>query len=200
MDTKSVTFKGPLLDDRELLYQLPRDMRLFLIQLNGCVLYGGGLHIRGACTAPSWHSLRNAWLGETAFYKFYKTIKNRDIPFAQDCVGDQYILREKKVFKLSAEDGEVSAVHSNFMDFLVMAEKNPVEFLGMQPLLQFQRDGGILLPGQMLLAYPPFCTTEASLGVKLSAVPAEELISFHIDFANKITKLKSGERFRITVD
>jgi hypothetical protein len=199
MNTDFNSFNGPALDDSVLLDHLPMELHKFLTQLNGCVMFNGGLHICGACIAHKWHSLREVWIGKNAFHRFYKTIKESDIPFAQDCVGDQFLLRGEKVIKLSAEDGEVSAMRLNFLDFLSAAENNPMEFLGMQPLVELHHDGGILVPGHLILAYPPFCTPEASSGVKLSSIPAEELIAFHINLSKKINKLKSGERFRLTV-
>jgi hypothetical protein len=52
---------GPPIDDPDILDRLPAAYRDFLARTNGYVAYGGGLHVRGACHAPGWHSLRAAW-------------------------------------------------------------------------------------------------------------------------------------------
>ena len=63
-----VTWKGPKIDDKEILKDLPAALRELLDCVNGFVLHGGALHIRGACMAPDWHSLRTAWQGEVAMH------------------------------------------------------------------------------------------------------------------------------------
>jgi hypothetical protein len=196
---KDFTFLGPEIDDLELLERLPRDLQQLLTKQNGCIMFNGGLHIRGASTSPIWHSIREAWFGKRAFHKYYKKVKKSDVPFAQDSVGDQFLLRDQKVIRLSAEDGNVVPTHLTLEDFLEASEENPVDFLGLQPLQQFTANGKSLVPGYLLLAYPPFCAIESASGVKLSAVPADELLKFHIDLSKKMAILKSNQKLRIKV-
>ena len=81
--------EGPPVDDAELLDALPRELRSFLERVNGFVAFDGGLHVRGACESPSWHSLRRRWQGEFALHERYPLLTDTDIPFAEDAVGDQ---------------------------------------------------------------------------------------------------------------
>jgi hypothetical protein len=69
----------------------------------------------------------------------------------------------------------------------------------MQPLLRFQREGNLLEPGQVLRAYPPFCTKEAAQGVSLRAINATEALVFLADFSRQTSGLAEGERIRIRV-
>src|SRR5436190_17613681 len=101
MNLADVTWKGPAVDDLELFRRLPGELVRLLQQQNGFIQYHGGLHVRGACRTPQWHSLRAAWLGKNAFHRFYPDLTPEDIPFAEDCLGDQFLLREKDVWRLS---------------------------------------------------------------------------------------------------
>jgi hypothetical protein len=187
MKLVGVTFVGPELDDLEVLEACPPDLRRFLEETNGLTAYNGGLHIRGACRAPSWHSLHDVWHGEHALHRLYPAaVTPNDIPFAQDSVGDQWLLRAGAVCRLSAETGDVEDLGHNFETFLAATERDPVETLGLHPLLQFQADGGTLAPGQLLSVYPPFCTEEAAKGVSLAAVPAAERLEFLSELASQL--------------
>lgn len=192
MQLAHMTFVGPALDDAELLARLPPNLRGLLEQVNGFIQYHGGLHVRGACRGPAWHSLRDAWLGENAFHRLYPDVRDDDIPFAEDCMGDQFLLRGGQVWRLAAETGELEFQAGALADFLHAAQEDPVEFLTIQPLLQFQQDGGNLAPGQLLAAFPPFCTQQAADGVTLAAVPAEERRRFLAEFASQIHDVPDG--------
>ena len=60
MNLDHVAFFGPPIDDEELFSQLPGNLSDLLRQINGFIQFQGGLHVRGLCRAPIWHSLRNA--------------------------------------------------------------------------------------------------------------------------------------------
>ncbi len=169
-----ITYTGPAIDDPEILAKLPTPVASLLEQTNGFIQYHGGLHVRGACLAPKWHSLRDAWIGENAFHRLYPEVDLDDIPFAEDCLGDQFLLREGEVWRLFCETGEMESLEIGFKKFMKEAADDPVEILGFEPLLKFQKEGGKLEPGQLLAALPPFCSEEAESGVKLTAVNAEE--------------------------
>lgn len=196
MDFPGLTFTGPEADDGEILEAVGSDLRRFLVSVNGLIVYGGGLHIRGACTEPRWHSIRDAWHGRDAFHRHYGRVLPGDVPFAEDAVGDQWLLRDRLVHKLSAETGDMHDLGVTFTQFLAAIEASPVQALGLQPLLQFQSDGGRLEPGQLLNVYPPFCTKEAAHGVHLAAVPADERRNFLVELARN---LPSEGQFRIEV-
>lgn len=185
MKIEHTSFVGPPIDDRELLAKLPKALADLLEEANGFVQFHGGLHVRGACLEPAWHSLRDAWLGEHAFHRLYADVKPEDIPFAEDCMGDQFLLREGTVWHLFAETGELESLEASFGEFLQNVEEDPGEHLGLHPLLQFQREGGHLQPGQLLAADPPFCMEEAEDGVKLKAIPSGARRQFLADFARR---------------
>jgi len=193
------SYIGPPIDDREILERLPESLQQFLLQHNGCIMFDGALHIRGACNSPTRHSLRNAWHGNSAFHKLYALLEIDDVPFAQDCVGDQFLLRNNLVITLHAEDGSISEMNCSFQQFLTAAGATPLEFLGAHPLEGYKKTGNVLAPGQLLFAYPPFCTLEASAGVHLSAVSAEEVIAAHAKFAAMISRLKDGKKFKLKI-
>ncbi len=183
MQITNVTFRGPPIDDEAVLDQLPENLRLLLKSVNGFIQHRGGLHVRGACLEPQWHSLRSALEGDSALHALYPSVQRSDVPFAQDCVGDQFLLRGGSVYRLSAETGEIDLLAPSLTDFFASAAADPVKFLGLQPLMQLEQDGGKLEPGELIHAYPPFCTEEAASGVSLKAVPASQVMTFHAKLA-----------------
>jgi hypothetical protein len=188
MKIEHTNFTGSSIDDRELLAKLPKELAKLLEQINGFIQFHGGFHVRGACLAPAWHSLRDAWIGKNAFHQLYPDVTPEDIPFAEDCMGDQFLLRDRIVWQLFAETGELESLESTFTEFMQNVEDDPGEHLALHPLLQFQREGGHLLPGQLLSATPPFCLEEADDGVSLEAVPSGERRQFLAKFASKMGK------------
>jgi hypothetical protein len=192
MQLQHITYQGPPVDDAELLGQLPTELSGLLQQINGFIQYNGGLHVRGACQQPDWHSLRAAWQGERAFHRLYPEVQQSDIPFAEDYLGDQFFLRDGLVWQLSAEIGQLNSLDMDVLTFLQQAQADPVEFLALEPLVQFEEDGEKLEPGQLLSCYPPLCTAEAAEGVTLSAVPAAERHEFLADFAAKVREMPDG--------
>ena len=86
MELPGVTFEGPEIDDPEVFDALPSNVQRLLAQINGVVAFDGGLHVRGACLAPRWHSLRAAWWGPEALHRRYDAVGRDDVPFAQDAV------------------------------------------------------------------------------------------------------------------
>lgn len=186
MKLDHLNFTGPPIDDPDVLDRLPKALAELLRQTNGFIQYHGGLHVRGACKAPAWHSLREAWFGPNAFHRLYPEVKKDDVPFAEDCLGDQFLLRGSEVWQLYAETGEVESFELSFKEFMKEVEEDPGEHLGLHPLLEFQRNGGHLQPGQLLSALPPFCTEEADDGQELKAVSSEERYRFLAEFAAKM--------------
>jgi hypothetical protein len=198
MELPGVTYVGPEPDDAEVLEKLPADLRRFLTETNGLVAYDGGLHIRGASADPVWHSLRHAWLGAQAFHARYPLVEADDVPFAQDAVGDQWLLRGTQVVRLAAETGELEALDHTFTEFLQAVVAAPVDVLGMHPLLQFRSEGGVLAPGQLLSVYPPFCTKESANGVNLAPVPVVERLDFLAELARQLPG--DAQAFRIVFE
>lgn len=186
MDLPGITFTGPEIDDEEVFERLPGDLQRLLRDSNGFVAYDGGLHVRGACRAPAWHSLRAVWEGESALHRLYPAVGADDVPIAEDAVGDQWLLRAGEVVQLEAETGAVESLGLDLDAFLARVREDPVEALGLHPLMRFEDDGGRLEPGQLLNVYPPFCTEEAADGVSLRAVPTEERLHFLAELARQL--------------
>lgn len=199
MKLDQITFLGPAIDDEEVLRQVPAGLQRLLKQVNGFIQFGGGLHIRGACQQPGWHSLRRAWQSHEAFHGRYATVSVEDVPFGQDCVGDQFLLRQGSVIKLAAETGGIEELKMPLMEFLEAVQLDPVGVLGLAPLLQFHEQGGTLLPGQLLNVYPPFCTGESAQGVSLAAVPAQERAAFLSTLSSELKSVPEGSPIEINV-
>jgi hypothetical protein len=186
------TYVGPPIDDAEQLAVLPEPLASVLRQVNGFVRYQGGLHVRGACIAPAWHALRVASIGPRAFHELYWDVRPSDIPFAEDCMGDQFLLRDDVVLRLSAETGGLESLAMGVVEFFSKAEDDPLEFLQMHPLMQFQAEGGRLAPGELLGAFPPFFVQQAGEGVSLRAIPTEERRGFLADVARQVRDMPDG--------
>lgn len=200
MELSHITYQGSQFDeDSCVLAMLPENLVGLLRQINGFVQFEGGLHIRGVCAYPAWHSLDNAMLGKQALHRLYAEVLPSDVPFGQDCVADQFLLRDGIVHKLESETGRVSSLAVNLRQFFEAVESDPVEYLAMQPLLRFKGEGGALEPGQVLHAYPPFCSKEAENGVSLRAVAAEEALSCLADFSRQLGGVAEGQRFYLRV-
>lgn len=201
MELEGITWTGPAVQDEELFSLLPKELAVLLQQVNGFILRGGALHVRGAVGEPTWHSLRRYWVGEGALHARYAAVSPDDLPFAQDCVGDQFLLRQGDVWRLSAEDGELHPIGMTLFAFLEAASRQPLEVLGAQPLADYASDGARLQPGELLFAYPPFCvgeaSSEASSGVSVKAIPADQVIAAHARLAQQIRDLPDGTKIRI---
>jgi hypothetical protein len=195
MPLREETFVGPPIEDAEILERLPAALREGLTKMNGAVRYSGGLHIRGACHEPPWHSLRRVWVGDKALHVRYPAVVPTDIPFAQDALGDQFLLRDDVVHRLSGETGETESLAVGLEEFLAAADADPVEHLGLEPLVQFIHEGGALEPGYLLNAYPPFCTKESGAGVTLRAVPADEQLDYLAELSTQLAALEPGATF-----
>jgi len=181
-----------------LLARVPEQLARFLQELNGFIAFGGGLHIRGICAAPPWHSLARFWSGDEALHRIYTSIQPDDVPFGEDALGDQFVLRAGDCWRLAAEVDEVEDLGCNFDGFIARALALPIEFLSLEPLTRFRREGGALKPGELLNAYPPFSTAEASNGgVRLAAVPAHEQHYFLAHLATQLRERADQSKFRI---
>ena len=164
--------------------------------MNGSILFGGGLHIRGACSGPDWHSLRQVWVGADSLTRLYPAVQSSDVRFAQDFLGDQFLLSDASVYRL---DGELSDTQCDWQSFLISAQADPVNFLSLNLLLQYESNGAALKPGQRLSTYPPLCTKEATSGVSLKAIPVVDRIRFLANLAEQIAALPEGATIRVSI-
>ncbi|WP_425073722.1 hypothetical protein [Sagittula sp. S175] len=186
MELDHIAWTGPAIDDPDLLDQLPAQLVGLLQQVNGFIQYGGGLHVRGACVAPAWHALRPPLEGPRALHRRYPSVAPDWIPFAQDCVGDQFLLADGAVLHLQAETGDIEALDPTLTAFFKRVAADPVDALAMQPLQKLWAEGGHLAPGQLLSVYPPFCTAESAGGVSVRPVSSLERQDWLADFARTI--------------
>ena len=99
--------------------------------------------------------------------RLYHEVAISDVPFAQDCVGDQYILRDDEVWRLHAETGELENAGSGLFAFVEAAVADLMNVLEPHPLIAWERNGNKMKPGELLLAYPPYCVSESSGGSSL---------------------------------
>jgi hypothetical protein len=153
--------------------------------------------VRGACQAPAWHSLRAAWEGPDALHALYEEVLAEDVPFAEDALGDQFLVRDGAVLRLRAETGDVEPVAASLEDFFAAVLAAPQQTLELGPLLDFLEAGQHLDPGQLLSAYPPFCAKEAGQGVDLRPIDALERRRFLADLARQLREVPDGGRVEI---
>jgi hypothetical protein len=187
-----MTWKGESIDDVEILRELPPELFRILSQVNGFILHEGALHVRGASSDPEWHSLRVAWQGPKSFAALYPDVRKTDIPFAQDMVGDQFLLRDGAVVRLAAETGEIEPMCDSLQKF----------FDGVRNDIETFLNAGLthkLKPGELLYAFPPFCFNNEGEKISLSPISAWGLISAHADLARQIRDVPDGEKIKIKV-
>ncbi len=178
MKFRFMKYEGGKIDDDDTFERLPPELRDVLMHVNGFIAFHGGFHMRGACRAPEWHALSTVWDGDLSLHKAYPGVEARDIPFAQDALGDQFLLRGSLVYRLFTETGEIEMTDMDLFEFLTFVQMAPFKVLDIQPLERFREEGGDLQPGQLLHADPPFSmqTGEDHEEILLQAVPAGDRI------------------------
>lgn len=147
------TYPGAPLDDIAVLDAIPPEYAQLLAQSNGFVAFGGGLHVRGACTAPEWHSIRAALEGPDALHRLFPAVDAADTPFAQDALGNQFVLRGGAVHRLAAAAGAVNVVEiiaRDIASFLAGCLEDPAAVLPLDALAALRESGGRLAPGELL--------------------------------------------------
>jgi hypothetical protein len=195
VELEEICYRGPPIDDLPTFEQLPAEYQALLEQINGFIQWGGGLHGRGACHEPAWHAIATAWRGELALHRLYPAVRESDVPFAQDALGDQYLLRD--VWRLAGETGELESVGVGLFDFLATAQNDPIATLSLQPLVRFWEQGGALEPGQLLNVYPPFCFQESARGVSFRPTSSAGQIRFLAALVAQLANLPPGSRVRL---
>jgi hypothetical protein len=195
---KNANYIGPAIDDHEILQQLPAPLTDLLHKINGFIIHRGALHVRGASLIPTWHSIRNIFVGNLALHKMYPEVTESDIPFGQDCIGDQFLLRNGIVCKLDAEIGSVESLEMSFEEFIISAQENPDEVLLPKVLYDFEKNGNVLEPGKLINVYPPFMI-KVDGDRSLKAISADELISFHADLYRQLANIPDGTKVRFVI-
>ena len=197
MTLQGVIFKGPPLEDASVLQGLPGELFEILWQVNGFVAYAGGLHVRGFVDEPEWHSFSRYHSGEMALAKLFPQVKKYDFPFAQDFLGNQFLLRDSEVFKLRADTGEATSMRVDLAEFFEAANKDPVSYLSLELLALFHEQSGGLEPGQLIHTMPPLCLKREDKKLAMKAVPADNAISFLAHFARQINDAPEGTEINL---
>jgi len=172
MEFKGITYLQDVAEeiDQETFESLPKELRTFYQGTNGLIAFNGGLHIRGVGSDPSWHDLARYWHGEMALHLVYTEMRPSDIPFAQDCLGDQYFYRLGTVWNLMCESGDIEDLELEFDEFIAHCVDDPIEFLSLEPLIEFMSDGGALAPGELLAIDPPLMVEANAYEISKCAV------------------------------
>jgi len=200
MELPGLTYRGAALDDIDILERLPMDLQQLLAQRNGFVAFRGGLHVRGACKEPLWHSLRAAMEGPESFAERYRVVKSGDVPFAQSVFGDQFILRGKNVHKLDAYADTLEPVADDLTGFFFKVQEDPISLLALGHLAQYEGTGETLRPGELLMEWPPFVVEGSEKGVSLRRIPAQERLEFLADIAKQLRGVADGTKVEFKIE
>ena len=199
LDLPHLTYSGPPIDDAAVLDRLPSGLRAALMARNGCLAYRGALHVRGACLDPPWHSLRSAIAGPQSFTTLYPDLPAGSVAFAEDAFGDQFLLREDRVWHLTAETGEIAEVAPSVEEFFDALLVDVAGVLGYEPIRAVGLVGGELGAGRLISAYPPFVMDAGEAGRSFRAVDALEVRAALAAFAGQIRDLPDGTTVQIKV-
>jgi len=197
MKVRFLSFEGPEVDDFRSLRRLPGPLRDTLRAVNGFIAFNGAFHLRGACTEPRWHALETVNSGGLAIHKLFGPVRDSDVAFAQDFLGDQFILRGARVYRLHAETAQMENLEMDIEAFFVALQEEPFEILDIEPLDVFQEAGGRLEPGQLLQAEPPFCLREPDQGMKLTAVSARDRLMRLSELGRQMTLVPDAGLFEL---
>jgi hypothetical protein len=179
---------------------LPREVRELLGEVNGVVALGGALHVRGEDPAAPWHDVHEVWRGGHALAARYPSVRAGDVPFAESCLGDQFLWRDGSILQLVAETGELEDVAPSLGLFLERCvHDNSQIVLGQRYLDEFEDSKQRLEPGFGLSIYPPLVVEESAAGVSLRGIPSLQLIDSLSAFARQIASLSDGTRIQIRV-
>jgi hypothetical protein len=176
------------------------DLQQLLAQRNGFVAFRGGLHVRGACVEPRWHSLRAAMEGPESFAERYRVVKAGDVPFAQSVFGDQFILRGTSVHRLDGYADTLDPVADDLTGFFFKVQEDPIGMLALGHLAQYEGTGETLRPGELLMEWPPFVVEGSEKGVSLRRIPAAERLEFLADIAKQLRGVADGTRVEFKIE
>lgn len=185
IDESQITYSVTNIEDPDILSVLPNEYQSLLSMVNGFILKGGWFHVRGAVENPYWHSIREAFLGPRAIHKIFRSVIHGDIPFGQDSLGNQYLLRESNIFYLNGEKGTIDPIDIPFTDFIEGLFRNPEQFISIDHVRHFQARGGGLEPSELLNAYPPIMVYPPEERLRVSLHPVN--VDDQLDFLSKLS-------------
>jgi hypothetical protein len=199
LDIPHLIYSGPPIADETVLDRVPRELRTALRARNGCVAYRGAVHVRGACLDPAWHSLRAACEGPTAFPVLYPALSPDDVPFAEELFGDQFILRDGRVLRLTAETGDLEGTAESVEAWFEQLLEDVAGLLGYEPSAALARVGGKLGAGQLVSVFPPLVVDAGEQPRSFRAIDALDCRGALAAFARQIRDLPDGAPVEIKV-
>ncbi len=174
MRLRHLNYEGPEISSGRALRRMPGPLRDLLRRINGFVAFDGGFHLRGVCLDPGWHSIQAVMSGPGAFHQLFDNVSPQDVPFAQDALGDQFLLRGYRIHLLHAETGDVEDLEMDLDQFMDAVVEDPLSTLDMAPLHIFMEEGGRLTPGELLEVEPPLCLRQPGQPTSFKALACAE--------------------------
>lgn len=198
IDLPGLIYEGPPLDEADLAATAPStELVKLLREKNGFVFLYGGFHVRGICRDPEWHALSTVTHGPRALHQHYRQIQKDDLPFAAECLGDQFFLRGGEVHRLYAESDESEALELGLEDFLERVASQAL--LELPEFLEKWHAQGQLPADKAIHVYPPFIAANPSGRYNFMPVPRLELLDYHSGLAKVVRDLPKGSQFKIEV-
>ncbi len=200
-DFPGLVYEGPPIVASELdRVDLPTFLSALLRRKNGFVCFHGGFHVRGLCTEPDWHALSTVSNGPRALHEHYQDVDKGDMAFAEDFLGDQFLLRDGQVLRLYAETGELEALSPDIDTFFDQLMADPDDLLDLPDFLQEWHRDGQLTPDKAVHVHPPFCMENPSQDYSFQPIPRLELLDCHIHLSKTLAGLPDGAQieFQIT--
>lgn len=189
----NISYTGQEIDDYQSFARLPDYLKDFLSCQNGFIAFNGGFHVRGCVLTPKWHSLGDAWYGDLKLSDLFVNLTTDDIPIAQDCFGDQYLIRNDEVIRLLSETGELEYLKTDFHNFMDLIADDPFGVLNIDGIERFD-----LKPGQLLSVFPPFCiNTNSEYSIK--PIDSYDRIRFLSHLSRQISNLPDGTDVKMVV-
>ena len=192
LSIEGVTFAAPGAAD-EIDPRLPDALRAALAQHDGFIVDDGAFHMRGVgASHPSWHRLDGCVVGDGGVFDVYDVLEPGDVAFAQNMLGDQFILRGEAVYFLDAEVGELERVSGTLQAFLgsVNDEGDNLPRYGGRAPLEL---------GDLMHAHPPFCCVTDSGAYSLRPTGADELHRFHAELYIQMRDLPDGAQLSFEI-
>ncbi len=198
VDLPGLIYEGPPLEEAELATtDLPANFAGLLRQINGFVCLHGGFHVRGFCRAPAWHALSTVTEGPRALHAHYRSVQPGDLPFGEESLGDQFLLRDGEVHRLYTETDQIEALSIGLGTFLGGLASEAI--FELPDFLYDWYSQGRLTADKAVQVYPPFAAAKPESGYSFAPVPRLELLDYHIELSKQIRDLPEGTRFRIDV-
>ena len=175
--------------------------RRLLELANGAYLYGGALHLFGACDAPAWHSLR-AWNDMDNWRSAYGHLSDGLTFFAEDAFGDQFAYsgRGGEIVHFAAELGRAAPIAPDFLAWVDALLDGAESLLPVELVRAQAAAGRAFAPGKHYFAWPPLFSVEARDGVEIGHVDAVEAMRVRGQLARQASALPPGTQIRVDVE